>query len=157
MKFYLLLIFVVVTVLSSCEKAPKCWGDRIVNEGEIVADTNLCLNCTFLANENTGFVINSSIDLQRIHRGYYRLGDACQLNSFNLNEYSLLALPTVATCKHKLKKSVTIDDGSKYYLYTIEIEECGDCNETSYQANWVLIPKIKSGYSVKFKTLRLPK
>lgn len=157
MKYILFIITISLTVFASCEKAPKCWGKSNVNAGEIVADTTLCSNCTFLANENVGFVINSEADLIRIKQSYYRLGDNCKLNSFNLNKYSLLALPTLTTCKYKLKKDLSIDETDKTYIYTIEIEECGNCNETNYRANWIVIPKIKQGYSVLFRTLRVTK
>lgn len=157
MKFLIGVLAITLTVFASCEKAPKCWGKKTVNTGEIIGDTTLCSNCTFLANENTGFVINSKIDLNRIRSSYYRLADECKLNAFNLDKYSLLALPTVTTCKYKLLKNLSIDHASKNYIYTIEIEECGSCDETNYSANWILIPKIKQGYAVLFKTLRTPK
>ncbi len=157
MKLYFGILISVATVLISCEKAPKCWGKIIVNSEEIVSDTTLCSNCTFLGNENSGYVINSSNDLNRFYSSYFRAGDGCVLNEFNLAKYSLLALPTYTTCKYKLKKSLTIDDIDKTYNYTIEIEECGTCNEKTYRANWIVIPKIKAGYSVLFNTLRIRK
>lgn len=155
MKVFVTFIAIMLMIFLSCEKSPKCWGKSNVNSGEIIGDTTLCSNCTFLANENSGFVINSTNDLNRVYAAYFRLGDGCELNEFNLAKYTLLALPTYTTCKYKLKKSLTIDDSEKTYNYTIEIEECGTCNEKTYRANWIVIPKIKAGYSVIFKTLRI--
>ena len=157
MKFLLSYLIVVLSVLSSCEKAPKCWGKSNVNAGEIIADTTLCANCTFLANENIGFVIKSEADLNRIHATYFRKADECVLNTFNLSKYTLLGVATLTKCNYKIKKKVTIDDNLKTYFYDIEIDECGNCDGTNYRSNWVIIPKIKPGYQVNFRIFRIPK
>lgn len=156
MKFLIAILTILVTVFSSCEKAPKCWGKNNINTGEIIGDTTLCANCNFIANENKGYVINSTNDLNEIFASHYGITAGCELNEFNLDKYSLLALPTITTCKYKMIKTLTIDDANKRYVYAIEIDECGTCHETNYKANWIVIPKIKKGYSVLFKTLRIP-
>jgi hypothetical protein len=150
MKIIVGFIAVVAMAFISCEKATNCWGKTVVNEGEIMADTTICNNCNFIANEEKGVVINTTLDMQRVFQKYYQYKVGCELNTFNLDKYSLLAMPVFTTCKYKIHKNVTIDDSEKKYIYEITVDECGSCEESNYHANWVMIPKLKSGYSVTF-------
>lgn len=141
-----------IVLLSSCEKSPKCWGKTEKNEGEIIADTTLCSNCRMLTNENEGYVVNSDIDLWNIYYKNFGNDGVCETNDFDFKKYSLLGMTTLASCKYKVKREVTIDDEAETYFYDITIKECGSCDEKHYLTNWVLIPKIKTGYKVVFRS-----
>lgn len=136
----------------SCEKSPKCWGKTTVNEGEIIADTSLCTNCTILTNENEGYVVNSDRDLWNLYYKNFGNNGVCELRTFDFSKYSLLGMTTVASCKYKIKKEVTVNDEEKAYYYDIVLKECGNCDERHYLPNWVLIPKLKDGYKVIFRS-----
>ncbi len=141
-----------VALLSSCEKSAKCWGKTEQNEGEIIADTTLCTNCTILTNENEGYVVNSERDLWYIYYKNFGNQGVCETRDFDFNNYSLLGMTTLATCKYKIKREVTIDDDAKVYYYDIFLKECGNCEEQHYLTNWVMIPKLKVGYKVIFRS-----
>ncbi len=143
-------------LLSSCEKSINCWGKTVKNEGDIIADTSLCSNCIFMANENENFVIVSEAGLQEIFISNYRNEDQCKLNSFNLDKYSLVGKTMLVNCKYKIRRNFTLDTENKTYTYEIVVDECGNCLEKNYITNCVLVPKIKENHKVIFKTIRKP-
>jgi len=144
-------LFVLLIVgISSCHKAPKCWGKEYTNTGIIVSDTVVCNNCTMIAEDDKHFVINNQSAMNRLI--YYNYGHQtnCEFNTIDFSKYTLFGVNTYTTCNFKIVKDVSVDDATKKYTYLIEINECGNCSEQTYQQNWVLIPKIKTGYSVDF-------
>jgi len=149
-NLFLILSLAVLFQTVSCHKAPKCWGEKSRNTGIIISDTVICSNCTMIAEEENHFVINNQTALNRLI--YYNYGNngGCQLNSFDFSKYTILGVNTLATCNHKVVKDVVINEETKTYTYLIQINECGNCSEQSYLQNFVLIPKIKSGYKVDF-------
>jgi hypothetical protein len=152
---YMRIVIVLVTfvlLLSSCEKSPKCWGKVEKNEGEIIADTTLCTNCTILTNENEGFVVNSQTDLWNIYYRNFGNQGTCEVRDFDFRNYSLLGMTTITSCKYKITREVTVDDAAEIYYYDIYIKECGSCDEKHYLPNWVMIPKLKLGYKVVFRS-----
>lgn len=148
----LVVLVTFVLLLSSCEKCPKCWGKVEKNEGVIIADTTLCSNCTVLTNENEGYVVNSDVDLWNIYYKNFGNNGVCETYDFDFNNYSLLGMTTIAHCKYKISREVTIDDAEQTYYYDITIKECGNCDEKHYLTNWVMIPKLKTGYKVVFRS-----
>lgn len=148
----LFLLGIITILFSSCEKSPKCWGKTAENEGEIISDTTLCSNCTVLTNENEGTVINSDRDLWYMYYKNFGNQGLCELNDFNFKKYTVLGMTTLASCKYKIRREVSVDDDAETYYYDLHIKECGSCDEKHYLTNWVLIPKIKSGYKVVFRS-----
>lgn len=148
----LVVLVTFVLLLSSCEKCPKCWGKVEKNEGLIVADTTLTSNCMILTNENEGFVVNSETDLWNIYYRNFGNQGVCQTRDFDFENYSLLGMTTIVNCKYKVKREVTVDDTEQTYYYDIYIKECGKCEEAQYLTNWVMIPKLKFGYKVVFRS-----
>jgi hypothetical protein len=138
----------------SCHKAPKCWGKSISNSGLINFDTTVCNNCTMIADENQQFVItNQSAYNNLIYYSYGNQG-VCSLNPIDFSRYTLLGMNTFLSCKYKVVRHVSLNETDKKYVYTIEVNECGNCSEQSFVQHWVLIPKIKSGYQVEFVLTR---
>jgi hypothetical protein len=72
------------------------------------------------------------------------------LPAIDFNSYTLLGKYAVGKCKVEFKRQVLIYDLTKEYLYTVFVFEKGVCKKQAVSMNWVLIPKIKSGYSVNF-------
>lgn len=147
--FVSFLVFVIVG-LSNCHKAPKCWGKKSTISGIIISDTVVCSNCTMIAEEDKHFVINTQAEMNRLIYYNYAQQFNCKFNTIDFTKYSLLGVNTFTTCNFKIIKNVSVDDAAKKYTYSIEINECGNCTEQTYNQNWVVIPKIKSGYSVDF-------
>lgn len=147
-----LLTFVVMAFTSSCEKSPRCWGKTEINEGEIIADTSLTTNCKILTNINEGYVINSQQDLWNVYYKNFGNNGTCEMKSFDFTKYTLFGMTLTASCKYKIKRNVTVNDDEEAYYYDITLKECGNCDEEHYLTNWVMIPKMKSGYKVIFRS-----
>jgi hypothetical protein len=147
-------IFLINYTLVRCHKSPKCWGRTITNEGIIAFDTVVCSNCTMTADENKQFVITNQHAYNSLI--YYSYGNSgiCALNPIDFSRYSLLGINTFITCNYTVVRDVTINDTDKKYIYSIAVNECGNCSEQSFIQHWVLIPKIKSGYAVDFVLTR---
>ena len=150
-----LLVTSVLMVFTSCSRIGKCGGDADINEGLIVSDTTLCTNCASFANEEQGFVINSESDLQNVRNYLYGNAVYCEFRPFNLAKYTLFGMHTHTSCESTIRRVVEENNEDSTYTYTIFIRECGDCLEKNYQPNWVLVPKIKMGYTVNFEISRI--
>ena len=50
----------------------------------------------------------------------------------------------------KSNRNVEINISKNKYIYTIELFQCGNCIEENKIDNWILVPKIPSGYDVDF-------
>jgi len=144
------LVIIIISSFVGCHKAPKCWGKKMINSGLIESDTVVCSNCTMVAEEEKQFVINNQAAMNKLI--YYNYGNnpSCHLNAIDFTKYTLLGVNTIATCKYKIEKDVTLNAETKTYIYLIKITECGNCSEQAYLQNWVLIPKVKSGHNVEF-------
>ncbi len=107
-----------------------------------------------IADENQQFVItNQSAYNNLIYYSYGNQG-VCSLNPIDFSRYTLLGMNTFLSCKYKVVRHVSLNETDKKYVYTIEVNECGNCSEQSFVQHWVLIPKIKSGYQVEFVLTR---
>jgi hypothetical protein len=149
---YVILAFCVFLFVSTvgCHKAPKCWGKTISNAGLIAFDTTVCDNCTMIADQEEQFVITNQSAYNKLMYYLYGNNGVCALNAIDFSRYSLLGINTFLTCKYKVERNVFLNESEKKYIYSIEINECGNCSEQSYVQHWVLIPKIKTGYDVDF-------
>tara|TARA_B100001939_G_C16874838_1_gene588147 strand:+ start:707 stop:1180 length:474 start_codon:yes stop_codon:yes gene_type:complete len=143
-------ILLLLSTFNGCNKSPKCWGKKESSIGIISADFDPCLNCNIMVNPNQSYVINSNREYQDLSLLAHSNQTVCQFENINFNNYTLLGKPIWASCKHKIKRDVTEDTSNNKYIYTIEIKECGECSELNMVENWVLVPKIPSGYTVDF-------
>jgi len=143
--FLILIIFI-----TNCHKSPKCWGDKEKNSGIIVRSFNPCDNCNVIVNPDSSYVINSLEEYQQLSNLAHSNIAICQFNEINFNNYSLLGKTILASCKFKIIRSVDKNETQKKYTYTIELLQCGNCVEQNKIDNWILVPKIPSGYDVDF-------
>jgi hypothetical protein len=103
-----------------------------------------------IAEDENHFVINNQSEMNRLIYYNYGYQTNCNFNTIDFSKYTLLGVNAYTTCNFKIVKDVSIDEMAKKYTYLIEINECGNCSEQTYHQNWVLIPKIKTGYIVDF-------
>ena len=144
--------FLLFTFLS-CHKAPKCWGEKEKNTGEVTSFIP-CINCNLIVNTDSSFVINSNSEYRQLSLFAHSNQTICKFNSINFNNYTLLGKTILGNCKYKIKRNLEINSNQNKYIYTIELFECGNCIEENKIDNWILVPKIPSGYSVDFIFIR---
>jgi hypothetical protein len=142
-----LILFIFIT---NCHKSPKCWGEKEKNSGIIVRSFNPSDNCNVIVNPDSSYVINSLNEYQQLSTLAHSNLTTCKFNEINFNNYTLLGKTIFATCKFKLSRNVEKNELQKKYIYTIELFQCGNCVEQNKKDNWVLVPKIPSGYDVDF-------
>lgn len=68
----------------------------------------------------------------------------------DFNTYTLLGKYTEGGCDVQFIREVQKNDDEKMYIYTIGVNECGICKKLQMSWNWVLVPKLPQGYTVKF-------
>ena len=141
------LIFLTIT---NCHKSPRCWGDKEKNSGSITRSFIPCKNCNILVNTDSSFVINSLNEYQYLSTLAHSNITICEFNEINFNNFTLLGKTIVASCKYKIIRNVEINITENKYIYTIELHQCGNCIEENKIDNWILVPKIPSGYDVDF-------
>ncbi len=147
-------IFIIIFLFLGCNKSPKCWGKKESSDGIIEAEFNPCLNCNVLINPDSSYIINSDLEYQELSLLANSNQTICQFENINFNNYSLLGKSVWASCKYKLNRNVTEDKANNKYIYTIELKECGSCSDLTKIDNWVLVPKIPTGYSIDFIFIR---
>lgn len=152
MKLYYKLTCLSLILLSftNCHKSPNCWGDKERNSGIINRSFKPCINCNILVNPDSSFVINSLNEYQQLSILAHSNIASCQFNEINFNNYTLLGKTILATCKFKIIRNVELNISQNKYIYTIELFQCGNCIEENKVDNWILVPKIPSGYDVDF-------
>ena len=152
MKLYYKLTFLslILLLLTNCHKSPNCWGDKENNYGIIDRSFKPCNNCNILANPDSSFVINSLNEYLQLSSLAHSNLAICEFNEINFNNYTLLGKTIFTTCKFKINRNVEINISKNKYIYTIELFQCGNCIEENKIDNWILVPKIPSGYDVDF-------
>ena len=149
----LLLYIFLLFGLSSCHKSPKCWGKKELNSQEI-STINPCSNCSLLVNPDSCFVINSNDEYNLLSTYTHSNQTICLFNEIDFSKFTLLGKTIWGKCKFKVKRNLEINLEQQQYIFTIELIECGNCIEENKIDNWVLVPKIPSGYSVEFIFIR---
>ena len=66
-------------------------------------------------------------------------------------KHSLLGHYASGGCEVDFIREVTDDNANQRYIYTIKVLECGRCKKLQVSMNWVLVPKLPQGYTVKFE------
>jgi len=145
MKRTLGLTLLLLTLLGSCSKSPKCWFED-KNRGDIV-DNFEWPECFEFADAlgNPEYIIRSETDVNLI------LG--CESASFpvDFSTYSILMLRAEGQCEIKVIRDLTIDHANKEYVYTVTVKECGFCKKMTSDNQFVLVPAIPDGYTVRFE------
>ena len=156
MKRFIAIPFTILFLFSfiGCNKSPKCWGKKESSEGIIEADFNPCLNCNILVNPDQFYEINSNAEYQALSLLAHSDQTVCQFENINFNNYTLLGKSIWASCKYKIKRNVTEDKDNNKYIYMIELKECGNCSDLTMLDNWILVPKIPTGYTVDFVIIK---
>ncbi len=143
----LISIFFFLLLFNSCSKSPKCWGED-KNKGIIINSIRIDCEPTILK-EN--YVITSDTAYQQIFTDTLTGEPHCLLPTIDFNNYSLLGVRTTGQCEVKLiREVISLDDENKYH-YKLTVKSCGLCKSMTYTDNWVTVPKLPSGWTVRFE------
>ncbi|MPR36020.1 hypothetical protein [Salmonirosea aquatica] len=76
---------------------------------------------------------------------------AARLDSLDFTQYDLLGLTTVNKGQHSTYlRNVQRDESAKKVTYTVTERYCKRSSPVEGQGNFVLVPKVPSGYSVEY-------
>jgi len=129
-----------------CSKAPKCAGDD-ENTGIIFSSIQMGCEPTTLQDH---YVIATDSAYQQTFSDSSNGQTRCALPPIDFNTYTLLGARASGQCEIKVLRAVTRVDAQSQYLYKITVKSCGLCKKLAYADNWVLVPKLPSGWAVTF-------
>lgn len=142
---------------TGCQK--PCLSSDDKNSGIIVSEFEIGSSCFTLGRSSSypmveEFVIDNDsaykswIDTVNIF--YNPQCSSAVTPSIDFTKYTLLGKYAEGGCEVKFVREVIQDDLQKSFIYTIGVDECGICKKLQFSWNWVLVPKLPQGYSVKF-------
>ena len=139
---------IAIISLSSCKK--KCDLGESIDHGAIMQEVvvyPLSGYMTEFLQPNQYLVTASSEIADRfemsLDKGYTR-------TDFDFGTYSLLAFPMSTNCFAVFDRNVEIDHLNRVIVYTIDVKDCGKCDDKRYIENWIAIPAVDSTYTVLY-------
>jgi hypothetical protein len=142
MKNILVLLIIFTTACKKCPLVPA--SSLAFEEGTL----GFCLSSKI---SKTEYIIENETQLNDLF-----LTEKCtgQVPSIDFANKTLLGKYTSGQCDVKIKKSLQKDDKNKTYTYYISICEKGNCKKMVSNMNWIIVDKVKAGYSVGFVVLQ---
>lgn len=138
-------------LLSSCDKK-ECDLPADTNSGLIVSSFDIDNNCVRLDEFKDFYVIRTrqEYDSLKITKSSVDSCSTYNLNANDFEKYTLLGFKESGTCQVSYSRKVIENFEDKKYIYSIVVNECGDCEKLSFSMNWVLVPKIPEAWTVEF-------
>ncbi len=129
----------------SCKKCEpvNSFGGEIIEEA-VIQILGVKLDAPILVTNNQSLTnANGSSVPARV-----RFPDELDFQPVDFTKYSIVGVPTTASCSSGYSRVVDFDDFNNIVRYSIDIKECPTCDGVSTIENWVLIPKVSSDYIV---------
>lgn len=134
---YLLSLF----IFNSCGTAPGCWGED-KNTGIIQESFNA--SCLPKGGKKQYVITNDSM--------YKSVFDStCASVAVDFKQCSILGQYASGGCTMKLKRDVRSDADNREYVYKLIAKDCGLCKSLQFGYNWVKVPKLPEGWTVRFE------
>lgn len=147
----LILLIPLLILLSSCDKK-ECDLPADTNSGLIVSSFDMNNDCVRLDEFDDFYIIKTQQEYDSIKIRKATI-DTCtnyKLNPINFEKNTLLGFNVSGTCQVSFERKVTENLEDKKYVYSISVNECGDCEKSAFSLNWVLVPKIPNDWTVEF-------
>jgi hypothetical protein len=138
--FVFLAALLIVGLLTTCSKNPKCWGED-KNTG--IIKEAIRIDCMPFTGQQ--FIITDDSTYQET------FATTCSLPAIDFNAYTLLGLYTEGSCELKFIRNVAQKDSENKYHYKVTVKDCGTCKKQAYSYNWGTVPKLPSGWNVSFE------
>lgn len=136
---FISLFFIVIT--SSCK---KCDPTNSVG-GEVIEGAIVKVN----GGPSEPMLIRSNNDIQQDIEVRFE-GDI-SYQPVDFSKYSVMSLPTTASCSSGYDRFVDLDAASQTVKYTVTITECETCEGQTRIYNWVLIPVVPANITPSFE------
>lgn len=133
----------IVWIFSGCGTTPFCNAvDK--QEGIIIDLVNFDRFCDPKINA-TEFIVNSD-------SSYFSVFDSlCTKPAIDFSQETMLGFYlSGGGCDIGFERSVSRDDNNQCYVYRVKVRECGKCKMMGMSYNWVRVPKLPVGWTVKF-------
>lgn len=155
---FILLLFLLLSVaLNSCKKPCILKDHSSEISGIIISefDFDECFSLyEEYSNDYPGILVNDDSTYQALPLRSHAYREGC-LNkprpNIDFTKYTLLGLFTQGGCDVYYRRKVEKDDVNKRYIYSVKIKECGVCKKLMINNNWVLVPKLPTGYTVQYE------
>lgn len=153
MKQKILLLFLFLGIITTA-----CTQKSSQNEIQF-SDMNKdlsCLDSSEMPSEMRakGFIINSNDEYQLL-LVYQASRQECkniELPAIDFSEHTLLGrYAQGGGCSVDFAKKIYKDSLNKKITYSIQVSKEGLCKKLVESMNWVLIPKVPSGYGIEFR------
>jgi hypothetical protein len=136
----LLLLCSALIVFTSCKKCDptNSIGGEVIEGASVKILTNAATPVMITDASQLAVPIEVSFD------------DQISYAPVDFSQYSVLALPTDASCSSGYDRVVTRDAANQTITYTITVTECETCEGTTRIQNWVLVPAVPASYTPIF-------
>lgn len=133
--------------LSSCKKCEVAESDA--NTGIIVSEVNgksVVIYCT-TGELTTNHITGSNPFADKFEVSF----DGGETRGpVSWGSYDILRNPMTIKCKASFVRDVTVNSTLGYVFYNVDATTCASCENDRIVDNFVLVPKINSGYTVFF-------
>lgn len=152
---FLLLVSTVV-LINGCEKdEDPCLNPFDTVSGIVSSEYEFGACVSTLGMLNQDYVIEDEAtfnSLAALPSDHADCGNS-SIQSIDFERYSLLGLYADGSCDVIFDRNVEQDVKNKKYIYTVSRTLCSNCERHEYSMNWVLVPKLPTGYVVEFRTI----
>ncbi len=151
-----LILASIVVLLNGCEKdEDPCVNPYDTVSGVVVSDYQFgeCVSTLGMLSQN--YIIENKDAFEALPILPSDNGNCNQQNisTIDFDRYALLGLYADGACDVIFDRNVEQDTQNKKYIYTVSRTLCNSCERHEYSMNWVLVPKLPTGYTVEFRTI----
>ena len=143
-------LLVIAGFLANCNR--ECRNLSDTESGGILKayDFGGCFLYTGIDSQN---VIDDAGKWTAFKQKYLKYCDTLKLENIDFSKHMLVGYKLkVYACNVAFHRKLIVDDNAKTYTYSIEMEICKGCNTELASPNWVIMPKLPAGYSLRFQS-----
>lgn len=140
-------------LLSSCNRCNDFENGEVSNAGAIRQDITLsrCYGTAVARQQAGGIVMRSRAQFLNFfpkRTAACAIGDSLDLD---FSRFDLLAYPTEGVCNTRIERRVDIQPNQNQVIYSIILENCGNCGVQNFNNNLVAVDKLPPEFTVVFE------
>jgi len=149
---YLITGIAILLTLQACNK--NCSEVNSDISGGIVKTYDFG-NCLIYAQLDSHRVISTDTGWITYKTKYLGNCNPAGLENIDFSQNMLVGYKvTEFGCNLGMHRKLIVDETAKTYTYQVRVEVCGGCNSRLSSPNWVLMPQLPPGYTMRFETVR---
>ena len=147
-----MIFFLLLGLVVGCEKPLLCIGLKNKNSGIIVSDLDIGKYLWPDQLPQDEYIItNDSVYAELLELIPNDRRDD-KIPAVDFEKHTVLGkYASGGGCDIAFHRNVEKNNRRKMYVYTIKVKTCGFCEKLGMSMNWVLVPKLPEGYTVKFE------